>query len=160
PDLRRQRRVHRDPDGHQPGRPDRDDQPGRHGRQRRADGRRRTGPERALGRPGRPERRRERPGRGRGADLRLGPRRRRGRDRSAEFGYAPSAPVEGQSVQFSDGSSDPDVGDAVVSWSWSFGDGSAASTTRSPAHVYAADGAYEVTLTVADRAGNRATRAR
>ncbi len=49
------------------------------------------------------------------------------------------------SVQFTDASYSGN-GD-IVSWSWTFGDG-ATSTEQNPAHTYAADGIYEVTLTI------------
>ena len=51
-------------------------------------------------------------------------------------------------------STDQDVGDAVVSQSWIFGDGTTtAVTTPAPSHTFAAAGGYDVSLTVADRAG-------
>lgn len=51
------------------------------------------------------------------------------------------------------GSSDPDSGDSVVSWSWNFGDGSAPVSGVSPSHTYAEAGSYTVTLTVVDEEG-------
>src|SRR5262249_29159431 len=52
-------------------------------------------------------------------------------------------------VQFSSaGSSDPD-GDPL-SFTWSFGDGSANSTQPTPSHVYSNAGSYTATLTVSD----------
>jgi glucose/arabinose dehydrogenase len=54
------------------------------------------------------------------------------------------------------GSTDPD-GDTLT-YSWSFGDGTAGSTAQSPQHVYAEDGSYTATLTVSDgEAGDSAT---
>jgi hypothetical protein len=47
---------------------------------------------------------------------------------------------------------------AVTSWSWDFGDGGA-STERDPAHLYAQDGFYTVSLTV-DGPGGPSTRVR
>jgi PKD repeat protein len=54
---------------------------------------------------------------------------------------------------FTSSSTDQDVGDAVVSQSWTFGDGTAAVTTAAPQHTFAAAGGYDVTLVVADRSG-------
>ncbi len=67
--------------------------------------------------------------------------------------YAPdadfSSTVNGLTVNFTDTSTD-DSG--VVSHSWNFGD-SNLSTAINPSHTYAADGSYQVTLTVADAQG-------
>ncbi|HEV2348135.1 MAG TPA: PKD domain-containing protein [Actinocrinis sp.] len=41
-------------------------------------------------------------------------------------------------------------GTAPYSYSWNFGDGSAASTTQNPSHTYSAAGTYTATLTVTD----------
>jgi PKD repeat protein len=49
------------------------------------------------------------------------------------------------------GSSDPDG--TVASYSWDFGDGSAAGSGAKPTHSYAAGGSYQVTLTVTDNQG-------
>jgi len=49
------------------------------------------------------------------------------------------------SVQFTDVSSGTNA--PVVAWSWAFGDGGT-STEQNPAHTYAADGIYEVTLSI------------
>lgn len=61
-----------------------------------------------------------------------------------------SASVNQLAVNFTDTSTDPQAcggNGEVVSWSWSFGDGTT-STARHPQHTYAAPGLYEVTLTV------------
>ena len=62
---------------------------------------------------------------------------------SAQFAQTSTGLVVG----FEDRSSDSDG--KVVSWLWSFGDGTI-STERSPVKTYAAAGAYAVTLTVTD----------
>lgn len=67
---------------------------------------------------------------------------------AAAFTFAPSWPTVGQAVAFSDGSSG-----SPGSWTWTFGDG-AASQVRSPAHVFAAAGAYTVTLAVTGNGGS------
>jgi hypothetical protein len=57
--------------------------------------------------------------------------------------------------QFTSTSTDPDAGDAVTEWSWSFSDGGATSdpTIANPTHTFAAGGPYNVTLTVKDISG-------
>jgi hypothetical protein len=50
------------------------------------------------------------------------------------------------------GSSDPYPG-AALSYSWEWGDGTAASTGAAPGHTYTAPGKYMVTLTVSDNYG-------
>jgi PKD repeat protein len=50
---------------------------------------------------------------------------------------------------FTDSSTDPDG--TIISRMWDYGDGS--STSEVPAHTYAAEGTYSITLTVADNAG-------
>jgi PKD repeat protein len=54
---------------------------------------------------------------------------------------------------FTNLSTDQDVGDAIVSQTWTFGDGTAAVTTTNATHTYAVGNAYDVTLTVADKLG-------
>lgn len=63
-----------------------------------------------------------------------------------DFTYAPTPVKEGVSVSFTDGSTSHDQ---IISWSWNFGDGNSDSGT-SVSHVYADNGAYDVTLTVCD----------
>jgi PKD repeat protein len=52
-----------------------------------------------------------------------------------------------------DGSGSKDPDGTVASYSWNFGDGSAAGTGVKPSHTYAAAGTYQVTLTVTDNQG-------
>lgn len=52
---------------------------------------------------------------------------------------------------FTDASTDSDG--SVVAWTWTFGDGTASSTTRSPSHTFTAAGTYAVTLTAQDDKG-------
>jgi PKD repeat protein len=69
------------------------------------------------------------------------------------FTYSPRYPVEGQAVQFSDGS----TGNAI-SWQWDFGDGTT-STARNPIHVFTTSGFKRITLAIANGASSkRATR--
>jgi len=59
-------------------------------------------------------------------------------------------------VNFSSaGSSDPDG--SIASYSWNFGDGSAASNSASPSHVYQNAGNFTAVLTVTDNRGATAT---
>ncbi|HET6561886.1 MAG TPA: PKD domain-containing protein [Marmoricola sp.] len=51
------------------------------------------------------------------------------------------------------GSSDPDAGDAVASYTWDFGDGTAPGAGAKPAHTYGAAGTYTVKLVVRDNGG-------
>ena len=61
------------------------------------------------------------------------------------------------SCRFADGSTDSDG--TVTGWEWGFGDGSS-SSERNPAHAYAAQGEYRVTLTVTDDRGGRGSTAK
>ena len=58
----------------------------------------------------------------------------------------------GLAVQFTDASR----GGTVVSWQWSFGDGTS-SSEQNPRHTYSAAGTYTVTLTVTDSTGRTST---
>lgn len=68
----------------------------------------------------------------------------------ADFSFAPAQPAAGQTVQFTDKSSDPDG--KVVAWAWDFGDG-AKSNQQNPTHVYQTAGTFEVKLIVTDDKG-------
>ena len=54
-------------------------------------------------------------------------------------------------------SSDPDVGDSIVGYSWDFGDGSDPESGTGVTHEFATAGAYTVTLTVTDEGGATGT---
>jgi PKD repeat protein len=68
---------------------------------------------------------------------------------SADFEFSPAAPGAGEPVQFTDRSSGP-----VTGWVWDFGDGGS-SLVQNPVHVFAAEGVYQVTLTVDTPEGPR-----
>ncbi|MCA9580930.1 MAG: PKD domain-containing protein, partial [Myxococcales bacterium] len=64
-----------------------------------------------------------------------------------------TATVDGVSVVFdASGSSDPDG--SIVSYDWSFGDGTEGTGVAPAPHVYGAPGTYDVTLIVVDDAGS------
>lgn len=69
----------------------------------------------------------------------------------AEFDFSPKLPTDVDGIQFMDRSWDVDG--PIASWLWDFGDATGASTDASPIHVFPDDGAYTVTLTVADAGG-------
>ena len=69
---------------------------------------------------------------------------------SAEFTFSPLLPYSGAEVAFTDSSTDLDG--SIVSWKWSFGDGST-STQQHPTHAYAAGNRYLVKLVVTDDDG-------
>nr|MDO8115393.1 PKD domain-containing protein [Candidatus Sigynarchaeota archaeon] len=69
----------------------------------------------------------------------------------AVFIFGPVSPVVGQSVVFSDLSTDFDG--VIVSREWSFGDGTANATSQNSAHVYSIPGTFTVTLTIIDDDG-------
>ena len=55
------------------------------------------------------------------------------------------------------GTSDPDPGGHIVSYSWNFGDGTAAVSGVDPTHAYAAVGTYSAQLTAVDDDGGTAS---
>lgn len=65
---------------------------------------------------------------------------------TASFTYSANELV----VSFTDTSADPDG--TIVSWNWTFGDGTT-SSDQNPTHTYSAPGDYTVTLTVTDDDG-------
>jgi len=65
---------------------------------------------------------------------------------SASFSYTPTAPLVGQTVSFTDTSTDDGN---IVGWSWNFGDGTS-SNDQNPSHIYTESGTYTVTLNVTD----------
>lgn len=65
----------------------------------------------------------------------------------ADFSYGPQPAGINETVQFTDQSTG-----APTSWMWDFGDKNT-SSLQSPAHVYAAAGTYDVTLTVSNAMG-------
>ncbi len=69
---------------------------------------------------------------------------------TADFSYSPASPDTGDTIQFTDQSTDPDG--SIVSWDWNFGDGNS-SSDQNPTHSYDDDGTYTVTLTVTDDDG-------
>lgn len=69
---------------------------------------------------------------------------------AAAAGYSPLSPLVGETIQFTDLSTDSDG--EIVHWAWSFGDGSR-SDERHPRHAYAEAGAYTATLEVTDHEG-------
>ncbi len=67
---------------------------------------------------------------------------------AAAFSATPATITAGQSVQFTDQSTN-----SPTSWNWTFGDG-AASTLRNPSHTYVTPGNYTVSLTAANSFGS------
>jgi len=63
----------------------------------------------------------------------------------------PSTCQVNSACSFTDGSTDPDG--TIASWSWNFGDGTAADVNQNPTHTFAAAGPYQVALTVTDDDG-------
>ena len=60
--------------------------------------------------------------------------------------------VDGMTATFNGSGSDDSDG-SIASWSWDFGDTTAAGTGANPQHTYGAAGTYQVTLTVTDNQG-------
>jgi len=68
---------------------------------------------------------------------------------TVDFVYSPTDPKEGQEIQFTNTSTDPNG--TVVAWSWNFDDDNT-SSQRNPVHRYM-KGTYNATLTVTDNEG-------
>lgn len=68
-----------------------------------------------------------------------------------KFQFSPTAPEIGDTVFFTDITSDP--GGTIRSWSWNFGDGSTGKG-KTTTHAYRTVGEFIVTLTVVDSSGN------
>jgi PKD repeat protein len=69
---------------------------------------------------------------------------------TADYTYLPENPSIEDTIQFADASIDPDG--EIVSWFWDFDDGNT-SIEQSPAHQYALEGTYIVSLNVTDDEG-------
>jgi PKD repeat protein len=79
---------------------------------------------------------------------------------TASVGFSPPAPLIGTPVSFDgSGSSDPNAGATIGTYTWSFGDGATGSGATS-SHAYSSPGSYTVTLTVSDSLGLTASRSR
>lgn len=74
---------------------------------------------------------------------------------SASFSISNPSPLAGTPVSFS-GAGSSDLGSAIGSYSWQFGDG-ATGAGASVSHSYSKPGIYTVTLTVTDGSGQRST---
>ena len=70
---------------------------------------------------------------------------------TAAFSYTPNPGKAGQGVQFNY------TGSGASTYSWTFGDGSAASVVENPDHTYNTAGTYNVTLSVSNAAGSAST---
>jgi PKD repeat protein len=75
---------------------------------------------------------------------------------TAVFVFSPNTPVIGQAVQFNASASTAVAGHSIVNYVWNWGDG-ATGTGQLTSHTYTLAGSYNVTLTVADDAGQVAT---
>jgi PKD repeat protein len=76
----------------------------------------------------------------------------------AQFSYTPSSPRTAQDVFF-DGSLSIDPDGSIVSYQWSYDDGDF-ETGMTQYHDFVKAGTYNVTLTVTDNAGNKASTTR
>ena len=76
---------------------------------------------------------------------------------TASFTFSPSAPNTSTSVRFdASGSADPDG--TVASYAWDFGDSTSSSAAGSATHTYSRVGWFQVTLTVTDNEGWKASK--
>lgn len=76
---------------------------------------------------------------------------------TADFVFSPTAPTTLTPVNFNASTSRASSGRAIVTYSWSFGDGTTATGVAPPAKTYSLPGTYNVILTVVDDAGNSGT---
>jgi PKD repeat protein len=70
----------------------------------------------------------------------------------ADFTFSPASPTTGAPVQFQDRSTN------AVTWLWNFGDGTPRLNAQNPSKAFAQAGTYNVTLTVTNQAGDRASK--
>ena len=75
---------------------------------------------------------------------------------AALFVFSPTTPVVGQSVVFNADASRAAPGHTIVQYSWIFGDGTT-DTGFLVSHAFSTPGTYNVSLTVADETGQKAT---
>ncbi|MFP4363731.1 MAG: PKD domain-containing protein [Spirochaetia bacterium] len=74
----------------------------------------------------------------------------------ADFSWTPTNPVEGETVSFTNESTDPESEELTFSWDID-GDGTEDYSDTDPSHTYSAAGEYDVTLTATDTAENTDT---
>jgi len=78
---------------------------------------------------------------------------------TTNFIAQPRPQTAGFPVQFTDRSSTDVVDGTMVSWSWTFDDGSV-SVTQNPSHIFASSGSYSVRLRATDSDGTTSQRTR
>jgi PKD repeat protein len=76
---------------------------------------------------------------------------------TAAFLFSPEAPTTCDSVFFNANVSQPGTGHRIVSYNWSWGDGTPAQSGSIRSHRFTREGVWAVLLTVTDEAGQRAT---
>jgi Flp pilus assembly protein TadG len=76
----------------------------------------------------------------------------------ASFSVNPTGGSKNSTVfTFTDASTNMSTPGCSSIWSWSFGDGSGASSQQHPTYIYSKKGTYTITLTVSNTAGNGST---
>ena len=75
---------------------------------------------------------------------------------TASFVFSPTTPAVGQSIVFNADASRAAPGHTIVQYSWIFGDGTT-DTGFLLSHAFSTPGTYNVSLTVADETGQKAT---